>query len=625
MKKHNKNLKEFIISAAMVVMLLLPTTTKAQSRTDGFFSASANETFYDRDGDTSFDGLINASNQTFGENAPVGNGLLVMFAAGVAYLLVRKRKSAIALLVLVTMLGLTQCRKNTAVIDTVRKNTVDITINVENDSKIDVNTETGKVTFEKGDELQIVSDGKYCGHVSIKENDAPFTGTIDAPVEGKPMYIYYLGIHNKHHQTIESGATSCKVDITDQTGKLPVISCGMTDDYSTETSSYKVKLLNKCALVKFNVTTSAEDEATCLTGFNNEMIVDFAANTFTPDTVGDCLIKLAKGSGARWAILLPNSTAESAATTAYSADYRYIGTRSAVGVINNNDFIKEGYDVTISTSTTDNPTYDGDKFSVSETKRVEFAPGNVQHVSDGENWIWKWADHQYDVLDNVNEQRYSGACNRDRFGWGTGSNPDNVSASNYAYPQSTSEYVDWGTNFATDEGHGAWHAPKCVEWKYLMFKRPATELNGVYNARYARAQVNGVNGLILFPDVYNHPDGVGLPLKWTINYMNDGDHAQYSFNDNVYTAADWTLMEAAGAVFLPVTGDRIILGYDAYNNAQLGFDAVGSEGHYWSQCDLNDPIHACNLFFSKYRPYVFDDNDKYKGFAVRLVREQLDL
>ena len=612
MKKHNKNLKEFIISAAMVVMLLLPTTTKAQSRTDGFFSASANETFYDRDGDTSFDGLINASNQTFGENAPVGNGLLVMFAAGVAYLLVRKRKSAIALLVLVTMLGLTQCRKNTAVIDTVKKNTIDITIKVENDSKIDVNTVTGKVTFEKGDELQIVSDGKYCGHVSIKEDDAPFTGTIDAPVEGKPMYIYYLGIHNKHHQTIESGATSCKVDITDQTGKLPVVSCGMTDDYSTETSSYKVKLLNKCALVKFKVTTSAEDEATCLTGFNNEMIVDFAANTFTPDTVGDCLIKLAKGSGVRWAILLPNSTAESAATKAYSADYRYIGTRSAVGVINNNDFITKGYDVTILTSTTDNPTYDGDKFSISATERVTFAPGNVQHVKVGDDWVWKFAEHHYDVLHNENDhQRYTEPCDRDRFGWGTGNNPDLMSHSNSDYPQNTTDYYDWGKNFP-EGGNYPWFAPKCVHWKYLMFQRPATKLNGVYNARYARARVNGVNGIILFPDVYNHPSTVTLPTKASINYTTKNDG---SFSVNDYNETQWNAMKDAGAVFLPTTG------YRDYIDNQWGFVETGEQGHYWSQCDLGDPEHACNMYFTDYRAFVKDKNDKYKGFAVRLVRK----
>lgn len=614
MKKRSKNLKEFVIFMATVLVLLLPTRTNAQTRTDGFFSASATETYNNRDLSIT-DGFLGASNQTFGQNeeTPLGSGLLIMLAAGAGYAAMRRkrtRKATTLLLAAVMMLSLTQCRKNTAVIDTVSKNTIDIVINVDNDSRINVNTSNGEVTFERYDELHIISNGIYCGHVTKETDNGGFTGTIQEPTVGKPMYIYFLGVHNTHHKTIIPGATSCKVDITDQTGTLPVISCGLTDVYTTGTSSYTVKLLNKCALVKFNVTTSAESEATCLTGLNNEMIIDFAAHTFTPDTVGDCVIKLAAGSGERWAILLPN-VAESETKTAYSADYRYVGTRSAIGVINNNDFITTGYTVTIETSTTDNPTYNDKKFSLSETKRVEFAPGNVQHVKVGDNWVWKFAEHQYDVLGNENVQKYEGAVDRDRFGWGTGNTPDLMSHSNSDYPQNTTDYVDWGKNFP-EGGDYPWFAPKCVEWKYLMFQRPATELNGKYNARYAKARVNGVNGIILFPDVYNHPSTVTLPTKESINYTTKNDG---SFNVNNYTEADWNAMAEKGAVFLPVTG------YRDYFESQWGFVETGEQGHYWSQCDLGDPEHACNMYFTDYRAYVKDKNDKYKGFAVRLVRE----
>ena len=531
------------------------------------------------------------------------------------------KKTRLIILALALITGLTQCRKDNSVLKTADKNMIDITINVDNDSRIIVNTGNGEVTFEKYDELHIVSDGKYCGTVSKTTDNGGFTGTIQAPVEDVPMYIYFLGVHNKHHTTINKGATSCKVDITDQTDKLPVISCGRTADYSSTTSSYSVKLLNKCALVKFNVTTSS-DQPTCLTGFNNEMIIDFTNNTFTPDTVNESVIELPAGAGERWAILLPNSTAESEETTAYSADYRYVGTRAAVGVINDNDFITTGYAVTIATETTANPTYDDKKFSLSADKRVTFAPGNVQHVYDNTKgqYIWKFAEHQYSVHNNENTQKYEGACDRDRFGWGTGNNPDLMSHSNSDYPQNTTDYVDWGTNFTTDEGHGAWHAPKCVEWKYLMFYRPATELNGVYNARYARARVNGVNGIILFPDVYNHPDPavVPLPAKVSINYTTNGDGI-YTYTDNDYTEAQWNLMQANGAVFLPITGSR---DYDSKSgNWGFYYYEPHGDGHYWSQCDLNDPAHACDMYFTDYRTYVKDKNDKYKGFAVRLVRE----
>ncbi|MBO4574618.1 MAG: hypothetical protein J5708_04785 [Bacteroidales bacterium] len=519
------------------------------------------------------------------------------------------KKLSIILVVVSMILTMTQCKKNVQDIVATDAGTIFISLDVNKGNRIDVNTANGVVTFKRYDQLHIVSEGKYCGFVTKETDNGSFTGTITEPVVGKPMYIYFLGVHNKNYSTIATGATSCNVDITDQTNNLPVISCGMTDVYSSGITSYEVMLLNKCALVKFNVTTSADNEATCLTGLKNEMIIDFTTNTFTPDTVKDAVIKLAKGSGERWAILLPNA-AESAVKTAYSADYRYVGTRSALGEIHNNDYITTGYTVTVGTATTANPTYDDGKFSLSADKRVTFAKGNVQHVYDETKgqWIWKFAEHQYDVLHNENAQKYEGACDRDRFGWGTGDKPDLMSHSNSDYPQSTDDYAEWGKHF-TDY---SWFAPKCFEWKYLMFQRPASKLNDVYNARYARARVNGVNGIIVFPDVYNHPSTVALPTKASINYTTNNDG---SFSINNYTEADWNAMEAAGAVFLPVTGCR------DYKSGAWGFDATAEEGHYWSQCDLGDPDHACNMYFSDYRVYVKDKNDKYKGYSVRLVHE----
>jgi len=613
MKNQSEKLKEFITFLAMAFLMLLPITTEAQSGTDGFFTSSANETYNDRNLPNSF---LNASNQTFGDNseAPAGDGLLVMLAAGAVYTLTRRhRRYGTCIVALILMAGLTQCRKNTTVIDTVGKKMIDITINVGNGSRIDVNTMTGAVSFEKNDCLFIVSNGEYKGYV--KHDGTNFTGSIEEPTEDKPMYIYYLG--NKRYQDLAVGSRRCSVNISDQTGKLPVISCGMTDVYSSSTTTYDVYLKNKCALVKFNVTTSS-DQPTCLFGFNNEMIIDFENNIFMPDTIGEMVIKLKAGNGERWAILLPNSEsmAEGADGTAFSKDYQYIGKRPAVNALNNNDFVTTAYDVTVNTTSTGNTSFDNKKFSVSATKQVEFAPGNVQHVQEGRGWVWKFADHQYDVLHNENEQRYEGAYDRDRFGWGTGNNPDLASCCNKDYPYSldgTDPFVDWGANFTTDPDHGAWHTPKCIEWKYLLFVRPATTLNGVNNARYARARVNGVNGLILFPDIYHHPDGVALPLSRSINYTNNNHNGNYTDND--YNVADWTEMEEAGVVFLPTTGQRI------YKNSALGFYDVDESGHYWSQCDLGDEEHACNLFYSSYRPYVFDKNDKYKGYAVRLVRE----
>ena len=91
MKRIVKLSRDCVLLAAMVVTLLLPTTTNAQSQIDGFFTSYSNETYNNRDL-TITDGFLGANNQTFGENTPLGSGLLVMFAAGAGYVLLKKKE-----------------------------------------------------------------------------------------------------------------------------------------------------------------------------------------------------------------------------------------------------------------------------------------------------------------------------------------------------------------------------------------------------------------------------------------------------------------------------------------------------------------------------------------------------
>lgn len=91
MKKFSKKTKEFIMTAAIVVTLLLPTMTNAQTKMDGFFSNYSDDTYSDRGSFSASGGFMNASNQTFGD-APLGGGLLVMLAAGVGYAILKKKE-----------------------------------------------------------------------------------------------------------------------------------------------------------------------------------------------------------------------------------------------------------------------------------------------------------------------------------------------------------------------------------------------------------------------------------------------------------------------------------------------------------------------------------------------------
>ena len=100
MKKFAKKLKDFIILMAMAVTLLLPTTTNAQTKMDGFFaSPSDTDGYYDRANNSG-----DFSNQTFGQgfgimggntpqnSTPVGSGLIIMTVAGASYALLKKKE-----------------------------------------------------------------------------------------------------------------------------------------------------------------------------------------------------------------------------------------------------------------------------------------------------------------------------------------------------------------------------------------------------------------------------------------------------------------------------------------------------------------------------------------------------
>ena len=111
---------------------------------------------------------------------------------------------------------------------------------------------------------------------------------------------------------------------------------------------------------------------------------------------------------------------------------------------------------------------------------------------------------------------------------------------------------------------GVWRIPTTAEMRYVLgidgiSGRSIT--NDLGNARYARACIDGSYfGMILFPDVYEHPAGITITYRegrshgTVYNPKTNSNEPNYLFTHNSITHAQWKLMEAAGAVFLPTTG-----------------------------------------------------------------------
>ena len=152
------------------------------------------------------------------------------------------------------------------------------------------------------------------------------------------------------------------------------------------------------------------------------------------------------------------------------------------------------------------------KFTVSAYgAKIAFSKGNLQQI-DGN---WQFAEHQYDYLGDSQDRN---STTRDVFKFNDYSLPNN---------------------------DDSWFVMSSNQWKYLLTTRSVTNTLSD-GARYTMATLGGTyKGLILFPDSYTHPDGT----DFTPGVYNDASD---------YTATvsleGWSLMEAAGCVFLPATG-----------------------------------------------------------------------
>ncbi len=226
-------------------------------------------------------------------------------------------------------------------------------------------------------------------------------------------------------------------------------------------------------------------------------------------------------------------------------------------------------------------------FSISESKQVVFASGNLQYKASTDTW--RFAEHQYDYIGAANSNissTYSGWI--DLFGWGTGNNPTNTSKSYSDY----STFTDWGTNEIDDYAANTWRTLTRDEWIYVFMNRTdADSLHGF-------ATVNGTKGVILLPDDWTTPSGITFNVG-TAAYTN-----------NVFTTAQWYRMDSAGAVFLPAAGYRSVSDKAIYD--------VQTHGRYWSSTVnssvASGPLFAANRFSVSWF-YCFD------GMSVRLARE----
>lgn len=233
-------------------------------------------------------------------------------------------------------------------------------------------------------------------------------------------------------------------------------------------------------------------------------------------------------------------------------------------------------------------------FSVGAKSKILFSPGNLQFNASRQQW--RFAEHQYDIIGKNNariDANYAGWI--DLFGWGT-----RVPTNSTTHASSYGEFIEWGGYAIGADKPRTWRTLTQEEWTYLLEGRPnATKLCGM-------AEVAGVNGLILLPDIWTTPPTVIFKSGVCADA---GD--KYFAQHQTISEEQWLLMEAAGAVFLPAAGYR-------YEKDVLFVESVG---RYWSSTPSVETAAAAALFFYSIElmPHNFDN--RCRGLSVRLVKD----
>lgn len=230
-------------------------------------------------------------------------------------------------------------------------------------------------------------------------------------------------------------------------------------------------------------------------------------------------------------------------------------------------------------------------FTVSATKTVQFTKSNIYWNGS----IFRFEENQTDCPTEWNPKHIG------HFYW------TKTAAASYAlkYDDDEPSTISDEPFFAESRGgfrvQGSSHlyALSKQEWVYLMNDR-------IYTNRFALAMVNGVKGLLIFPDSYNGftpVTGTGIA---TVN-VDDAPFPSESIPSDT-----WTAMESDGVVFLPAAGYRD----DSTIRERT------SVGYCWASTsdDEEEFPGAYNLEFESRDVSPWSGSTRNVGYSLRLVK-----
>lgn len=517
-----------------------------------------------------------------------------------------KRKAAAftMCIAMVLLLGLSQCKKqetpNTPTPEETEEG-IHITLDVDDGGRHVVNPDTdyAYVNYSFGDKIYVGDGSRYIGTLtntgSTGETGSHFEGTILSP-SSETLHFYFVG--GLETGTLTKGSTtSFAVDISDQSSNLPVLSYGNAP-YAKDATLYSCRLENKCGLVKFKLASNTM-ESVSVAGMLTQATISFN-NTDNPivpienQSTGNITL-YSENERTKWAIMLPQESVNQAEVTigsdVYVVKVPQITNSAYTSIIN--ETLVEGGDIIYNC-----PVF----FVNNEKKLVTFSKGNLQYQAYPTP-TWRFAENQWDFVgnnDNNNTMSSTSGNWIDLFGWGTwgsNGNPLNISAESEDY--SWSEFTD------PLDDYSDWRTLSDAEWTYLIGSRPNA------GTKYGWATVNGVQGVVILPENWELPTGSSFTSG--------------SNSNNTYDSEQWSVMENAGALFLPAAGNRTVTTETTtegeppttITTTTINVNNAGSNGYYWT---FTADSHKYFGFNSSENTNNTTEDPTF-GCSVRLVRD----
>lgn len=295
------------------------------------------------------------------------------------------------------------------------------------------------------------------------------------------------------------------------------------------------------------------------------------------------------------------------------------------------------------------------KFTIGSTtpgsgKQIYFSQGLLQYSKASHQWSFN--SHQYAGIGAANQ---TSTDMIDLFCYGQ-TNPEasyspvnsEVSGTNDDWGRHTGITIEWegGQVTAVDE----WRTLKWTEWKNLLYRETGITINGIPNASYMMARVKGKddgvmhNGLVLFPDAFD-PNTLSHTLSvpcsdWNAEAINTRNYKTLA-NGSISSTesgtlrpgvtsvdisfADWSILEAAGCVFMVADG------WITKNSNGVYVHANTSDGIYWLGSKYNNTKGYDTYFNERGVPTDASDSrpegstlwakQMTNKMAVRMVRD----